>query len=200
MNINDQINHLSLIDHLKSTLYPIEKNTITASESHQKKAAAVLIPLVITDHQIQILFTKRTQHLHHHPGQVSFPGGRLEPSDKHLLATALRETEEEIGVSEAKIQICGKLENMDTISGIGFSIMPFVGVMHGPLQLKLDSFEVDEVFQVPIEFLMDHSNFQLKSAKLRGEHREFYLIKYQNYTIWGATAAILHNFIEKFTR
>ena len=111
--------------------------------------AAVLVPLVLRDGGMTVLLTQRTDHLHHHPGQISFPGGRVEQGDGSPLAAALRETEEEIGLHPRHVEVIGRLPEYRTVTG--FSITPLVGLVHPPFELELDSFEVAEAFEVPLD-------------------------------------------------
>lgn len=157
--------------------------------------AAVLVPLVVRPEGLTVLLTQRTAHLHNHGGQISFPGGRLEEGDADPQAAALRETEEEIGLPRASIDVIGRLDDYATITG--FHITPIVGLLTPPLALAPDDFEVAEVFEVPLTFIMDPANHQTDSRALpSGEKRWFYVIPYQQRYIWGATAGMLVNLQE----
>jgi 8-oxo-dGTP pyrophosphatase MutT (NUDIX family) len=151
------------------------------------------MPLVVREHHISVLLTQRTAHLHDHAGQISFPGGRVDPDDLDAVATALRETEEEIGLSRRHIEIIGSLP--DYFTGTGFQVTPVVGLVHPPFDLAADEFEVAEIFEVPLHFLMDGANHQRRSAEFPGKpgRRTFYAMPFQHYFIWGATAAMLRN-------
>lgn len=138
------------------------------------------------------MLTQRTEHLVHHPGQVSFPGGRCEPHDADAVATALRETEEEIGLHRQHIEIVGQLENYRT--GTDFLVTPVVSFVTPPFELQPDPGEVDAVFEVPLSFVLDPSNHQRGSRVFRGQERQFYVLPYKDYYIWGATAAMLVGF------
>jgi 8-oxo-dGTP pyrophosphatase MutT (NUDIX family) len=151
--------------------------------------AAVLVPIVLGGGEPTVLLTRRTDHLHHHPGQISFPGGRMDAGDQTLAHTALRETREEIGLSGDCIELLGRLPQYQT--GTGFDITPLVGFVRPPLRLELDGFEVAEVFEVPLAFLLDPANHQRHRTEIRGRMREYYAIPYQGYFIWGATAGML---------
>ena len=151
--------------------------------------AAVLMPFVVRDNGLTVLLTKRTEHLHHHPGQISFPGGRVEAADDSPVSTALRETEEEIGLSRERVELLGMLPPY--LTGTGFRVTPVVGLVHPPFALSLDDFEVAEVFEVPLAFLLDPSNRQRHRMLYQGRMREYYAIPYGKYFIWGATAGIL---------
>lgn len=153
------------------------------------RPAAVLVPIVLREAEPTVLLTRRTDHLHHHPGQVSFPGGRVEEHDTSPIETALRETEEEINLHRAHVELLGCLPQYQT--GTGFDITPVVGLVTPPFDLQLDPFEVAEVFEVPLSFLLDASNHQRHSAMIRGARREYYAMPYGGYFIWGATAGML---------
>lgn len=153
------------------------------------RPAAVLVPIVLREPEPTVLLTRRTDHLHHHPGQVSFPGGRVEDEDASPIDTALRETEEEISLHRAHVELLGCLPQYQT--GTGFDITPVVGLVTPPFELQIDPFEVAEVFEVPLSFLLDESNHQRHSAVIRGVQREYYAMPYGEYFIWGATAGML---------
>lgn len=151
--------------------------------------AAVLIPVVDRVEGLTVLFTQRTAHLSDHAGQVSFPGGRCEAQDESVVATALRETEEEIGLARSGIEVLGRLPEYRT--GTGFSVSPVVGLVRTPFDLRLDSFEVAEVFETPLEFLLDPANHQRHSIEIGGTQRQYFAMPYQGFFIWGATAGML---------
>lgn len=154
-------------------------------------AAAVLIAIVVRVEGLSVLLTKRTDHLLDHAGQVSFPGGRTESEDASVTETALRETEEEIGLERSHIEIIGHLP--DYYTGTGYRISPIVGLVRTPFTLQPDPFEVAEAFEVPLEFLMDPSNHQTRRLKLQQGDRAFYAMPFENHFIWGATAGMLRN-------
>lgn len=155
--------------------------------------ASVLVPLVVREQGLSLLLTQRTAHLHDHAGQISFPGGRVDPEDADAIATALRETEEEVGLSRRHIEIIGSLP--DYFTGTGFQVTPVVALVHPPFELAADEFEVAEIFEVPMPFLMDAANHQRRSAEFPGRpgRRTFYAMPFRHYFIWGATAAMLRN-------
>lgn len=156
-------------------------------------AAAVLVPIVVRDAGLSVLLTRRTAHLHDHAGQISFPGGRVDAADSDPVATALRETEEEIGLARSHVEVLGWLP--DYLTGTGFLVTPVVALVHPPFELAADEFEVAEIFEVPLAFLMDDANHQRRSAVFPGQpaRRSFYAMPYDEYFIWGATAAMLRN-------
>lgn len=154
-------------------------------------AAAVLVPLVAHRSGMTVLLTLRSNHLHDHAGQVSFPGGRVEPHDRDTIATALRETEEEIGLRRDSVEIIGFLDRYRTITG--FDIEPVVGIVEPGFTLSPDPFEVADVFEVPLDRILERRSFQRQTRVHQGSRRHFYEIPHQRFHIWGATAGILHN-------
>ena len=151
--------------------------------------AAVLVPLVLRGETATVLLTKRTDHLHHHPGQISFPGGRVERGDASPVATALRETQEEIGLGANQVELIGTLP--DYFTGTGFRVTPVVGLVHPPFDLTLDTFEVAEAFEVPLSHFLDPANHLRHSLEVEGRTRHFHAMPYGDYYIWGATAGML---------
>jgi 8-oxo-dGTP pyrophosphatase MutT (NUDIX family) len=156
--------------------------------------AAVLVPLVDHPSGLTVLLTQRTAHLTDHAGQISFPGGRIEPSDQHPVAAALREAEEEVGLPASHVDIIGRLDTY--VTGTGFEIVPVVGLVRPPYPLRPDPFEVAEVFEVPLDFLVDPGNLQRGSREWQGTTRFFFALPYENRYIWGATAGMLVNLAE----
>ena len=157
----------------------------------QLTPAAVLVPLVLRDSGVTVLLTQRTAHLHNHAGQISFPGGRVDQGDTDHVAAALREAEEEVGLTSAQIEVVATLATYRT--GTGFRIEPVVGLVTPPLNLKLDDFEVADVFEVPLEFLLDESNWRRESKEFNGRLRHFWAMPWRDRYIWGATAGMIVN-------
>ena len=153
--------------------------------------AAVLIPVVAHAEGLTVLFTQRTTHLKSHSGQVSFPGGRAEPGDASAEFTALREAEEEIGLAAERVEILARLPDYHTRTG--FRVTPVIGLVRPPLELAPDPREVEEIFEVPLDFLLEPANQQRRTREFRGQSVGFYVFEYQNRTIWGATAGMLVN-------
>lgn len=151
--------------------------------------AAVLVPLINRPSGLTVLLTQRTDHLRDHAGQVSFPGGRCEAEDADAVATALREAREEVGLDPARIEILGRLPEYRT--GTGFTVTPVIGLVEPPLNLKLDDFEVADVFEPPLAFLLDPANHQRHTIEVRGAMREYWAMPWRGYYIWGATAGML---------
>lgn len=157
--------------------------------------AAVLVPLVLRPEEMTVLLTRRTAHLAAHAGQVSFPGGRVEPEDTDAVAAALRETQEETGLGRDSIEIIGRLDTY--VVRTGFEVTPLVGLVTPPFTITRDEFEVAEVFEVPLSFILDPQNHQRQSrVDFGGVKREFWVFPYRDYFIWGATAGMLINLYE----
>lgn len=159
------------------------------------KAAAVLVPVIDYEDGARVLLTRRPDTMPSHPGQVAFPGGKAEDEDDGLVATALREAEEEVGLDPALVEVVGFLDTYHTATG--FRISPVVGIVQASFTLDIDVREVDEAFEVPLEFLMSPQNHQHHSRVLRGKERAFYAMPYDDKFIWGATAGMLKNFYDR---
>jgi len=181
------------LDRLRSVLLPMPLCTEFVLEDgvgdEPLTPASVLFPIVLRESGPSVLLTQRTDHLKDHPGQISFPGGRVEPEDSSPAHTALREAEEEIGLSSAHIEVLGYLPEYRTVTG--FCVTPVVAIVTPPFELRPDPGEVAEIFEVPLAFLMDSSNHQQHSLQYRGKLRHYFAMPYGKYFIWGATAGII---------
>jgi 8-oxo-dGTP pyrophosphatase MutT (NUDIX family) len=158
------------------------------------REAAVLIPLVMHEAGPTVLLTRRTAHLHDHGGQISFPGGGIEHHDEGAVAAALRETEEEVGLRAESVEVLGSLPRYATATG--YVVTPVVGLVTPGFALEIDAFEVDEVFEPPLAFLMNPAHHERRLVDFDGAPRTFYAMPYEagrRYFIWGATAAMLRN-------
>jgi 8-oxo-dGTP pyrophosphatase MutT (NUDIX family) len=153
--------------------------------------AAVLVPIVDQPSGLTVIFTKRTAHLKAHSGQVSFPGGRAEPEDPTPEFTALREAQEEIGLAVERVEVLARLPDYHTRTG--FRVTPVVGLVTPPLALVPDPREVEEVFEVPLAFLLDPGNHRRETRELQGRTVGYYVMRYGTHAIWGATAGMLMN-------
>ena len=151
--------------------------------------AAVLFPIVLREKGTTVLLTQRTAHLRDHAGQISFPGGQAESGDLSPTHTALREAEEEIGLSSAHVEVVGTLPEYLTVTG--YRITPVVAFLTPPFSIRPDPSEVAEVFEVPLAFLMNPENHQRQSREIQGETRNFFAMPYGRHFIWGATAGII---------
>jgi 8-oxo-dGTP pyrophosphatase MutT (NUDIX family) len=153
--------------------------------------AAVLVPLILRGDGLSLLLTQRTLHLTAHPGQIAFPGGRCEPDDASVIDTALRETEEEVGLARRHVDVIGILPDYPT--GTGYLVTPVVGLVTPPFELRADPSEVAEMFEVPLAFLMNGAHHQRLLAPPESGRSAFYAMPYQHCYIWGATAGMLRN-------
>lgn len=156
------------------------------------KPAAVLIPLIDHKDGMTVLLTKRAQHLKTHSGQVSFPGGRCEPEDADAMATALRETEEEVGIDRSHMEVLGGMEDYETVTG--YVITPIVAILQPEFILNIDESEVEEAFELPLDYILDESNHELQSRVWDDKKRYFYVLMNEKHNVWGATAAMLVRF------
>jgi len=154
-------------------------------------AAAVLVPIVAHPAALTVLFTQRTPHLKKHPGQISFPGGRAEPGDATPEFTALREAQEEIGLQPERAEILGRLP--EYLTRTGYRVTPVIGLLQPPLELAPDAREVDEIFEVPLAFLLDPRNHRRETREIQGRTVAYYVMQFEERTIWGATAGMLMN-------
>ena len=153
------------------------------------REAAVLVPMVEREGEVSLLFTQRTPHLSAHAGQISFPGGRVEPGDASREETALRETEEEIGLARKHVQVLGNLP--DYVLPTGFYITPVVGWINAPFETQPDPFEVADIFEIPLQHFLDPARYQRREYEFNGRHRHYVAIPYEGRYIWGATAGML---------
>jgi len=156
------------------------------------RPAGVLVPIIQREEGLSILLTQRAAHLKDHAGQISFPGGSYEASDRSIVETALRETFEEVGITQDRVSVLGTLPQYVTISA--FSITPVVGTVAPPFQTRLEASEVADVFEVPLAHVLNPANHQRHFREEKGIRRGFYAIPYKDRFIWGATAGILVNF------
>lgn len=162
------------------------------------KNAAVLIGLIDNPEfelGLQVLLTKRSSHLKHHPSQVSFPGGKAEPEDDDLIFTALREAQEEIGLDPSSVNVIGQLPTYEIISG--YQVTPIIAIIDKQPIYQQDDNEVAEIFQVPLQHFLQDNSHHCISLLRRGKHHNIHFFPYKHYNIWGATAAMLKDLVEQ---
>ena len=162
------------------------------------RPAAVLMPLLEGDQGLELVLTRRSRHLRQHPGQISFPGGRVDEGDASLWHTALRESEEEIGLPPECCRLLARLRAQYTISG--FALTPFVGLVQGQPEFVLNPAEVDELYRVPLDYLLDLRHHHVLSQHRRGKLHRVVFIHWRGLWVWGITAAVIHQFARQIAR
>ncbi len=167
--------------------WSVEPGEARLQEGVDPRSAAVLVPLVVRESGLTVLLTQRADHLNDHAGQISFPGGRREPFDRDATATALREAKEEIGLAAERVEILGALP--DYLTGTGFCVTPVVGLVHPPFTVQADTFEVAEIFEVPLAFVMNPANHQVRVFRWEGGERRFFCHALSE---WRTGRALLH--------
>lgn len=153
------------------------------------RPAGVLVPVLCGLAAPRVILTKRSSALRHHPGQIAFPGGRQDATDPDITATALREAFEEIGLAPDAVEVLGALPRHETVTG--FDVTPVLARVQAPFQPRAQWGEVDEVFEVPLDYLLDPGRFRVERRRWRGDWRHYYTVPFGPYYIWGATARIL---------
>ncbi len=153
------------------------------------RPAGVLVPLWVTDGGVRVILTKRSSRLAHHPGQIAFPGGKVDPGDADVVAAALREAWEEIGLEPARVQVLGQLPVHETVTN--FAVTPVIGRIEGAFSPRAEQGEVAEVFDVPFAHIADPARYAIEERRWQGMIRRYYAVPYGPYYIWGATARIL---------
>ncbi|MCL4131776.1 UNVERIFIED_CONTAM: hypothetical protein GTU68_062239 [Idotea baltica] len=156
--------------------------------------AAVLVPIQKQGDDWAVILTKRSSALKHHPGQISFPGGKLDASDGTMLNAALREANEEIGLPPQSVEILGTLPKHQTVTS--FIVTPYVGLIHQPFEPRLEQGEVAEIFSVPLSHFISGDNFRIQGRRWNGQDRRYFTVPYGPYYIWGATARMLRMLAE----
>ena len=205
--MNDNI---EIIQRIKEVVFPVDYHvkpdrkpettsdtgTLFESQEYDLISSAVLLPLVLRGSVWKLIMTKRSNKLKKHAGQISLPGGKYDSKDKNLFNTALRETSEEIGINRNNVNIFGSLQSHETITG--FRIFPFLGIISPHDELIKNSDEVEEIFEVPLTFVLEKKKFSRHFLNIKNPNRKYLAIPYGSHYIWGATARILYNLSEKF--
>lgn len=207
----DQITFATLRESLAGTRLPVDPTDVTmppgsdAWPADMREAltkslrpAGVLIPVIEREAGLTVLLTRRSAELKHHAGQISFPGGRMEEFDKDVQATALRETHEEVGIPPENVDVIGYLEPMPTVTG--YAVTPVIGLVDIPESLNIDRNEVECVFEVPLEFLLDKRNATASERDFRGRKIAIVEFQFEEHRIWGATAYMLIGLREKLIK
>ena len=159
------------------------------------RPAAVLVPVWLRPEGAALILTKRSSHLKHHPGQIAFPGGKVDATDAGPMAAALREAQEEIGLPPDRVEILGALPVHETVTG--FAVTPFVGLVRGVFDPTPEAGEVEEVFSVPLSHVLTPARFAIERRQWMGVWRRYYAVPYGPYYIWGATARILRGLADR---
>jgi 8-oxo-dGTP pyrophosphatase MutT (NUDIX family) len=180
------------IEHIRERLATHRPREI---EDPAQKLAGVLVPLYEEGGELLMLLTKRTDHVATHKGQISFPGGAVEPQDRDALHAALRETWEEVGIPPADVDLLGRLDDVCTVVS-GFVVRPFVGHVSHPHELRIAPEEIGEVVRVPLSFFSDDRNLRQGWRERGGERQVIHFYEYGSHVIWGATARIVHGLVE----
>ena len=181
-----------------SSDFDLSSRGVKKLKGQHKKIAAVFMLLRQKEKDVSVIFTKRADNLSTHPGQISFPGGSLDPNDESLINAGLREVEEEIGLVASKIETVGLLRPHETVSK--FLIHPFIGIVRTNVKFKINPCEVAEIFEVPLAFLLNRKNMKEHRISKGKEYRGYFAIPYGPHYIWGATASIIKSFTERYHR
>lgn len=187
-NIDSQIFRTQLVDNLAAA-----QRTQLSIEGFQR--AGVLVPILLGSGPPELLFTKRTDSVDTHKGQISFPGGMADEADRDIVSTSLRETHEELGIPESSVHVAGLLD--DHATPTRFIITPVVGIIENLPELSLNMDEVAEVFRVPLEFFVNPSNGRVQQREFRGTLLDVWFYEYGSHTIWGATAMIVRSLLKR---
>ena len=167
---------------------------LVLSPNRKLKSAGVLVPILKTKAGHAVFLTRRSSTLKHHPGQIAFPGGKKDSGDRDVIITALREAYEEIGIARRNVQVIGQLPKHETVTG--YEITPVIGRIIEEFTPVAELGEVEEVFSVPLSYVLNPLNYSIRSRLWRGRSRPYYTVPYGPYYIWGATAHILHTMSE----
>ncbi len=168
---------------------------VVLQEGRKLRPAGVLVPIELRDGAPFVILTKRASHLKHHPGQIAFPGGKQDEGDTDVIAAALREANEEIGLPIDNVDVLGTLPFHETVTS--FTVTPVLGRVRDTFDIVPEPGEVDEVFSVPLAHVTDPARFSVQSRRWMGQRRSYFTVPFGPYYIWGATARILRGLAER---
>ncbi|MEZ0466940.1 CoA pyrophosphatase [Phaeobacter sp. SYSU ZJ3003] len=164
-------------------------------QARKLRPAGVLVPISLASGAPRVILTKRSSALKHHPGQIAFPGGKVDEGDRDVIHTALREAWEEIGLPQDLPEVLGALPTHETVTS--FTVTPVVALLRSEFDIRPEAGEVAEVFSVPLSHVLDPANYIIESRRWRGTRRRYYTVPYGPYYIWGATARMLRQFADR---
>lgn len=185
------------VAHVPSSDHDLNPGTILP-EGRRLHPAGVLVPVFAGDGAARLWLTKRSSALKHHPGQIAFPGGKQDPGDADVVAAALREAREEIGLAADNVEVLGCLPAHETVTS--FQVTPVIGLIRAPFHPQPEPGEVEEVFDVPLAHVLEPGNFSIQTRRWRGAARRYYTVPFGPYYIWGATARILRGLADAVDR
>ena len=168
---------------------------ITLAEGRKLRPAAVLVGVIGPDDRAEVILTQRSSRLRHHPGQIAFPGGKVDPEDAGHTAAALREAREEVGLAPSLVRVLGHLPAHETVTG--FQVVPVLARITAEFDAVSEIGEVAEVFRVPLAHVTDPARFRIEGRRWRGQRRQYFTVPWGPYYIWGATARILRGLADR---